>query len=50
VTVTGATVSLASLAAPLLNQNFPTESGNSADDFAGGDSIGTVDLTGVKLR
>jgi hypothetical protein len=50
VTVTGATVTLASLAAPLLNQNFPTESGKSADDFAGGDSIGTVDLTGVKLR
>ncbi len=50
VTITGATVTLASLAAPLLNQNFPTESGNPADDFATGDVIGTVDITGVQLR
>jgi hypothetical protein len=49
-TVTGATVSLASLAAPLLNQNFPTESGNPADDFAAGDVIGTISITGAKLR
>jgi hypothetical protein len=39
-----------SLSAPLLNQNFPTESGNAADDFATGDLIGTLDITGVKLR
>ena len=50
VTITGATVRLASLSAPLLNQNFPTESGNAADDFATGDLIGTLDITGVKLR
>ncbi|MGA9371012.1 MAG: hypothetical protein WBV53_04100 [Solirubrobacterales bacterium] len=50
VTLTGATVRLADLAAPLLNQNFPTESGNAGDDFATGDLIGTVDITGVKLR
>jgi hypothetical protein len=50
VSVTGATVSLASLAAPLLNQNFPTESGSASDDFATGDLIGTIDITGVKLR
>jgi hypothetical protein len=50
VNVTGATVTLASLAAPLLNQNFPTESGNASDDFATGDLIGTIDITGVKLR
>jgi hypothetical protein len=50
VSVTGARVTLASLAAPLLNQTFPTESGNAGDDFATGDLIGTIDLTGVKLR
>jgi hypothetical protein len=50
VSVIGATVKLASLAAPLLNQNFPTESGNASDDFATGDLIGTIDITGVKLR
>jgi hypothetical protein len=49
-TVTGATAKLAALAAPLLNQNFPTESGNASDDFAAGDVIGTVDITGVQLR
>jgi hypothetical protein len=48
--VTGATITLASLAAPLLNQNFPTESGDASDDFASGDLIGTIDITGVKLR
>jgi hypothetical protein len=50
VSVTGATVTLASLAAPLLNQTFPTESGSASDDFATGDLIGTIDVTGVKLR
>jgi hypothetical protein len=49
-TVTNATVSLAAIAAPLLNQNFPTESGNPADDFAAGDKIGTISITGAKLR
>src|SRR3954469_13103786 len=49
VTVTGATVALSDLAAPLLNQNFPTESGSPSDDFSGGDLIGTIDLT-AKLR
>ena len=48
--ITGATARLASLAAPLLNQNFPTESGNASDDFAAGDLIGTIDVTGVQLR
>jgi hypothetical protein len=48
--VTGATVALADLAAPLLNENFPNESGDPANDFAAGDVIGTIDLTGVKLR
>jgi hypothetical protein len=50
VTVSGATVTLASLAAPLLNQTFPNESGDASQDFATGDAIGTVDITGVKLR
>jgi hypothetical protein len=50
VTITGATVRLASLAAPLLNQIFPTESGSASDDFATGDLIGTVDISGVQLR
>jgi hypothetical protein len=49
-TVTGATASLASLAAPLLNQNFPNESGSAANDFAAGDVIGTINITGAKLR
>jgi hypothetical protein len=49
-TVTNATIKLASLAAPLLNQNFPTESGNAADDFAAGDLIGTINISGAKLR
>jgi hypothetical protein len=49
-TVTGATASLASLAAPLLNQNFPNESGSAANDFAAGDEIGTINITGAKLR
>jgi hypothetical protein len=50
ITVTGATAKLSFPAALTLNQFFPTESGNSADDFVAGDEIGTVDLTGVKLR
>jgi hypothetical protein len=49
-TVTGATVSLSLPAALTLNQFFPTQSGNAGDDFVEGDAIGTIDLTGVKLR
>ena len=49
-TVTGATVSLQALAALTLNTVFPTESGSASDDFAGGDAIGTLDITGAKLR
>jgi hypothetical protein len=49
-TFSGATIKLASLAAPLLNQNFPTESGDPNDDFAAGDEIGTLSVTGAKLR
>ena len=49
-TVTGATVSLQVLAAVTLNTVFPTESGNASDDFAAGDAIGTLDITGAKLR
>jgi hypothetical protein len=48
-TVTGATVRLSFPAALTLNQFFPSVSGAS-DDFAEGDEIGTIDLTGVKLR
>lgn len=48
-TVTGATVRLADLAAPLLNQNFPNESGDPSNDFVTGDELGTIDLT-AKLR
>ena len=48
--VTGATVTLADLAAPILNQAFPNASGDPANDFAAGDGIGTIDLTDVKLR
>jgi hypothetical protein len=49
-TVTGATVGLSLPAAVTLNQFFPTQSGNPDDDFVEGDVIGTIDLTGVKLR
>ena len=49
-TISGATVGLADLAALTLNQLFPTRSGSASDDFAAGDVIGTIDLTGVKLR
>ena len=49
-TVTGATAKLADLAAFTLNTVFPTESGNASDDFVAGDLIGTVDVTGAKLR
>jgi hypothetical protein len=48
-TVTGATVSLADVAAFTLNQIFPNESGTASNDFATGDAIGTVDMT-AKLR
>ena len=50
VSITGATVKLSALAAPLLNQTFPTQSGSASDDFAAGDLIGTIDISGVKLR
>jgi hypothetical protein len=49
-TVTGATVSLSLPAALTLNQFFPTQSGSPGDEFVEGDVIGTIDLTGVKLR
>jgi hypothetical protein len=49
-TVTGATVGLSLPAALTLNQFFPTQSGNAGDDFVEGDGIGTIDLTGVRLR
>ncbi len=49
-TVSGASVTLSFPAALSLNQFFPTESGDASDDFVAGDAIGTIDLTGVKLR
>ncbi len=48
--VTNATVGLSLPAALTLNEFFPTRSGNPGDDFVEGDGIGTIDLTGVKLR
>jgi hypothetical protein len=48
--VTNATVGLSFPAALTLNEFFPTQSGNPGDDFVEGDVIGTIDLTGVKLR
>lgn len=50
ISITGATIKLSFPAALTLNQFFPTESGSASDDFAAGDEIGTIDLTGVKLR
>ena len=49
INVTGANVTLGDLAAGLLNQTFPNE-GPSGNDFAAGDVIGNIDVTGVKLR
>jgi hypothetical protein len=49
-TVTGATVRLSPLAALTLNTFFPTESGNASDDFVDGDEIGTISISGAKLR
>ena len=49
-TVTGANVGLSLPAALTLNEFFPTRSGDASDDFVEGDEIGTIDLTGVKLR
>jgi hypothetical protein len=48
-TVTGATVKLTDLTAATLNQIFPNQSGNASNDFAGGDSLGTLSMT-AKLR
>jgi hypothetical protein len=50
ISISGATIKLSFPAALTLNQFFPTESGNASDDFTAGDEIGTIDLTGVKLR
>ena len=50
ISITGATIKLSFPAALTLNQFFPTESGSASDDFTAGDEIGTIDLTGVKLR
>ena len=49
-TISGAAVNLSPLSAFTLNTTFPTESGTPSDDFAPGDAIGTIDLTGAKLR
>lgn len=48
-TVTNATVSLSFPAALTLNQFFPSVSGSS-HDFAAGDAIGHIDISGAKLR
>jgi hypothetical protein len=48
--VTGATAGLSLPAALTLNEFFPTQSEDPSDDFVEGDRIGTIDLTGVKLR
>ena len=47
--VDNATVTLDGLTAFVLNQVFPNESGNSANDFAPGDLVGTLSMT-AKLR
>jgi hypothetical protein len=49
VTITGATLTLASLSVPVLNSTFPNV-GAAGNEFATGDLIGTIDVTGVKLR
>jgi hypothetical protein len=48
-TVMNATVSLSFPAALTLNQFFPSVSGSS-NDFAAGDEIGHIDISGAKLR
>ena len=47
--VEDATVVLDSFTAFVLNQVFPNQSGDPADDFAGGDLVGTLGMT-AKLR
>ena len=49
-TISGATVNLSPASAFTLNTTFPNESGTPSNDFAGGDEIGTIDVTGAKLR
>jgi hypothetical protein len=49
-TISGATLNLTVASAFTLNSTFPNESGTTGNDFAGGDTIGTIDLTGAKLR
>jgi hypothetical protein len=49
-TISGATLNLSPASAFTLNTTFPNESGTPGNDFAGGDEIGTIDLTGAKLR
>jgi hypothetical protein len=49
-TVTNATAKLSEVAAFTLNQIFPNESGNASNDFAAGDEIGTISISGAKLR
>jgi hypothetical protein len=49
-TISGATVNLSAASAFTLNTTFPNESGTPGDDFAPGDQIGTIDLSGAKLR
>jgi hypothetical protein len=44
ITVTGAPVFLDGLSAFILNQVFPTRSGNPADDFQAGELLGTMSL------
>jgi hypothetical protein len=49
-TISGATLNLSPASAFTLNTTFPNESGTPGNDFAGGDEIGTIDVTGAKLR
>ncbi len=49
-TISGATLNLTSLSAFTLDTTFPNESGTPGNDFAAGDEIGTIGLTGAKLR
>jgi hypothetical protein len=49
VTISNVTVNLAPVAADVLNNLFPNQSGNASNDFSTNDSLGTLDVT-AKLR
>ncbi len=50
VSFSGASMTLAAVAADTFNQYFPNESGNPSNDFTAGQPFGTLSLSGATLR